>query len=517
MYQYTRIVLSRISSLPLCAGLCLTLCLLLAACRGGDEPDGSGLGEQCEEYFERCCSAGDIQASCDEVRLQVDTLLDEEGGLDQAEAACEVALNAAESVGLCSASDEPDGGPDGDGDADIDQAYCRQYLECLAHVDELVLAAALEAYGSDGSCWSTLTSSQCSQACFEGLRSLRELPEIADDPMCAECSPDLHCIDDANPRCHQGTCVECVEDGDCPSGGCDVAQHRCVSCTHDDHCSGTLPACDTAAQSCVACTRDEHCGGDRPACDRESHRCIGCSRDEHCPPEAPACVGATGQCIECTSDEHCSGNRPACDMRNNCVVCQAHDHCPPDRPVCFGVLAGTPSCRECTIFNEGICTDSEKCRDGECVPLTCDDIDRECGVELFDDGVELECGGCDSPHECDLRPMYSWWDDPLWVHICGLPIDAFCDPREPDACGNYYRCVWDQDRDEDIGECVEDVTGRNCEGESSTICRYEGHLGGVTNFGQCIEGDCTPLCLIDEHCLSGESCVDLSGGVGACE
>ena len=80
------------------------------------------------------------------------------------------------------------------------------------------------------------SSHTCAQRCAEGATehncpvSAPTCNEVA--LYCVACTSDAQCaaITDDGERCNlqTGKCVECVDDGDCPSGGhCDLAESSC--------------------------------------------------------------------------------------------------------------------------------------------------------------------------------------------------------------------------------------------------------------------------------------------------
>lgn len=104
---------------------------------------------------------------------------------------------------------------------------------------------------------------------------------------CVECTPTQGCAG-ATPLCHLGsslgpTCVECIDDGDCPGSTCSQSTHACRSRPDAGaadagtdagidagatcgRCSGATPQCDPVSGMCVACLEDVDCGGGSRVC-----------------------------------------------------------------------------------------------------------------------------------------------------------------------------------------------------------------------------------------------------------
>jgi len=107
-----------------------------------------------------------------------------------------------------------------------------------------------------------------------------------------------------------GTCVECLSDGDCMSptaARCDVGMGTCVACEDSAECAGH-PGAEVCALSgalsgrCVECT-----AADRTACG--SNVCD--SRMGTCTSTA---LGTTGLCQPCVSDAQCSEGKLCVEM-----------------------------------------------------------------------------------------------------------------------------------------------------------------------------------------------------------
>ena len=137
-------------------------------------------------------------------------------------------------------------------------------------------------------------------------------------PSGAQCCFGASCGGDAcgdacegeTPACWQGTCVQCLNDGQCGAGQkCDTTSHKCTedvgpqSC---DNCTGTTPVCHPQLQKCVECLNSTHCGSGQ-ICDPNTNSCTGdiCAA---CGGDYPQCAEINGEksCVQCTDDSHCT-------------------------------------------------------------------------------------------------------------------------------------------------------------------------------------------------------------------
>lgn len=143
---------------------------------------------------------------------------------------------------------------------------------------------------------------------------------MPENPTC--CGPD--CVDEECdppcsgrlPICHQGRCVQCVEDEDCVDTGGTCVSNHCQG----GPCEGNPTAPYELDGECVQCLRDEHC--DSNIC-RADNTCEG---DDPCggacQPPYPGCAVINGvpSCVPCTEDAHCGTG--ACDTST--YLCDNH-------------------------------------------------------------------------------------------------------------------------------------------------------------------------------------------------
>ncbi len=234
---------------------------------------------------------------------------------------------------------------------------------------------------------------------------------------CVDCTEDTHCgpgrvcsagnecvpgCSDAQPQCldnqvcdvASGTCVTCLDDGQCMDPAlpqCDPATDSCVGCLEDGHCTNpALPFCSPAQKTCVECVGDAQCD---PGSVCTGSQCVpGCTATQDCP-QSQTCDTASGQCVECTQDAHCGGATKVClTSENRCVECLpgANDTCP----------AGA-WCRSDSVCEQG-CKNGADCTSGVCLPThSCDGCvsDSECAAgNVCDQGVCV--AACDIEHPC---------------------------------------------------------------------------------------------------------------------
>jgi hypothetical protein len=158
------------------------------------------------------------------------------------------------------------------------------------------------------------------------------------------CPAGEHCAD-----AETGTCVECLDDGDCSADDCEV----CVSGTCEVSCEAPTPFCDGAG-NCVECEDNTDC--DQANCEV----CASGTCTFDCSGDTPNCCsdGTTGTCQECCADSDC--DQDACEVCFNgtCAVCPnggtcdngtcVDNTCPPrdgkERKRCAGAAGKKDKC-----------------------------------------------------------------------------------------------------------------------------------------------------------------------------
>ena len=139
-----------------------------------------------------------------------------------------------------------------------------------------------------------------------------------------ECSPACGGL---LPICHNGRCVACVTDTDCPQPGefCDRATYTCAG-----PCSGTPTTPYLLDEVCVQCLDDSHCA-DGDLCNSETHTCgTGDPCGNACAEPYPACAVVNGvpTCVPCTEDAHCGTG--TCDRATFSCTCASGTTCAED-------------------------------------------------------------------------------------------------------------------------------------------------------------------------------------------
>lgn len=109
----------------------------------------------------------------------------------------------------------------------------------------------------------------------------------------------------ASPHCdyHDGTCVGCADDAQCPSlsaASCDGTSRECSPCADDGDCARFAGSthCDVAAGRCVECDATNEASACGPnSCDAMTGRCTSTPRHSRVP------------CDTCRSDSECGNNQ----------------------------------------------------------------------------------------------------------------------------------------------------------------------------------------------------------------
>ena len=257
------------------------------------------------------------------------------------------------------------------------------------------------------------------------------------------CSSDVACTAEAGApsrRCdlHAHTCVDCLDDVDCPSGALCVVQQCVPGCSALHRCPSGALCCDGA---CIDPLSDpRHCG----------------TCDESCITDA-----STGVCVGGVCALACAQGYADCDHdpTNGCEVDTTNDpaHCGQCTTACpAAVPNGTVECA------------ASQCRIRDCL-----DTFRDCDG-LFADGCEantatslLNCGqcglACAAPNACNGGD-------------CGA---AHCPPGLRD-------CDYDQ-----LNTCETDIltSPANC-GGCGLACSIP-HGVGACSAGSCVVAQCT--------------------------
>ena len=148
------------------------------------------------------------------------------------------------------------------------------------------------------------------------------LPALhCDSGTCVACTSDAHCTAPGFTRCDpaRNRCVECNLTSDCTGGAVCKSNHCATSCTASSGCPTAAPRCDDGAcvqcddngaacsgstvgpfcvaHTCSACAADQDCGATFPRCDAVVHRCVQCQLNSDCPATKPLCDIAAGTCV----------------------------------------------------------------------------------------------------------------------------------------------------------------------------------------------------------------------------
>jgi uncharacterized repeat protein (TIGR01451 family)/MYXO-CTERM domain-containing protein len=391
---------------------------------------------------------------------------------------------------------------------------------CLANSDCGGAAAACQPSGACGQC-----SANDSLACTTAGASVCDLGSGT----CVACVDNGECGGNA-PICNLGThlCRPCGGDTDCGGAtpACQLSTGACGVCssTNRTACTGATTFCDIVNVVCVGCLASSDCAGDKPICDGGGRTCRACNGAGDCPGADPVCT-PSGACHECAAGNigACASPKGVCDTSTDaCVGCLSSAGCPGSKPVCDGAskacrgCAGdgecggtTPvclpagSCGQCTATNKSACpTDRSVCDvagGGNCVGCL---ANTDCsGPTPFCSTATHACIPCTA----DGAPS------------CADPARPYCQPSGALA-GACTECtaLHLQLCGAEKPACLVNVGLCGC---SNVI--GDGDCGGKTSGLICNgpAGICVPGCSAASGrngCPVGQTCSDVSGGVGTC-
>ncbi len=192
-------------------------------------------------------------------------------------------------------------------------------------------------FGADGKALATQTAKDCLQTVCDGAGATKSIPDAADKPDDANDCTDDTCTADVptftaksvGAPCTMGggkkctaasTCVECVADGDCLSGVCDLLTNKCAPAGCGDNVkNGTETDLDCGGAACPKCPTGKVCAA---GTDCVGGACAGSVCAPTCTDglknngESDVdCGGAT--CNKCVIGSACAGNTDC--GAGNCV------------------------------------------------------------------------------------------------------------------------------------------------------------------------------------------------------
>lgn len=281
---------------------------------------------------------------------------------------------------------------------------CLDPAPVCASVDDMVQCVGCASGTCTGDTPYCLDGIECVQ-CQPDSTTCRQAPVAAG--LCnAEGSWEYDECTGATPRCNAGSCVECIDNGDCPGEmGCLDGSCACPTLTPDpcgDHCVDTQ-------------TNPSHCG----TCD---HACV-----------APTGICSGGACVGCGSDDDCSVTGQTCQS-GQC-------RCPGGQQVC-GTACVDPSSDETNCGTCGtVCAATQQCEGGHCVCI--DPLLTNCEGACVDTSSDPDhCGGCDQGCPAPTQTCEAG--------VCECPLAA------PTLCG--ATCVDLTSNDTHCGDCTTDCT-----------------------------------------------------------
>lgn len=413
----------------------------LAVCLNGRCVQCSAIGD-CEPG-ELCLSgycAGPIGSACDDYRecLSYDCRYEEwfDGGISYP-------------GGYCSSWCNSDGDCSGEGHCSTASYFC--YASC-ATADDCRSGYICQDVDWDG-------RDECVPACQENRDCTPQAPVCgAANGMCGPCADDPGCaLYDWAPYCLAGSCVECINAGDCgPDQICDA----------QFHCHGSLPTGKPCADSdvCIGgwCRQLGWSGGsepDEPGGGSAGGTDGGSSDGDYLFPGG-YCSEYCEQPGDCPSGGHCSLWQWACY-----ASCTINDDCRPGYR----------------------CDDFDGDNQLECVPncvthTQCDDPSAaRCDI------THGECAGCLDDAECFHLGLARC--------LTGLCVECISDP---DCASSYQLCMGDHacaGISANGGPCA---SSQDCAGDYCVDEEYEGFPGGY----------CVQWCENDDHCTEGGICAD---------
>jgi hypothetical protein len=271
----------------------------------------------------------------------------------------------------------------------------------------------------------------------------------------------------STPRCHSGSCVQCLNSSDCGSGKI-CSNYHCVCSTGTD--CGASGCIDTTANdnSCggcgaaYACGSGRHCTGSQCRCNNTDSSCGTGTTCSSCAGTAtPRC--ASGTCVQCTqnsdcpSPKTCSGGQCVCTTSTYYRDFDGDGYGDPNKPeqLCAGTPGYVSNNDDCDDSANGasikpgvaVCTsdrqNKQSCQaggHGVWIPGTCPygcagagncrpEVDGTMGVAGYVSCASVK--SCPTTYGCSM-----------WADTCGTadsPGSVLCDG--PSDCPGGYCCV----------------------------------------------------------------------------
>jgi hypothetical protein len=226
------------------------------------------------------------------------------------------------------------------------------------------------AAGKPGTCVACLDDGQCQAG---------EVCSAINTCVARQCIGDSDCVA-PSPRCDLApsphVCVACLANPDCPNGGACQPDHTCVAaggCAGDADCAQNVsaPRCNLNTHACVACLEPADCGAGKTCTPQDTCVPNTCSSDGDCSslPQTPHCDTAKGSCVQCVTTPQCgAGSKCDADLcKPVCTVATQTQDCPAATPRCR--VNPFPACVQCVASAD--CTGGQICNsDNVCVVST---------------------------------------------------------------------------------------------------------------------------------------------------
>ncbi len=249
------------------------------------------------------------------------------------------------------------------------------------------------------------------------------------------CGPDNHCY----------------KNGQVPTGGPDqsAVSDGGAACTTDSCKGGAKPVCDPASHQCVDCLVDGECPSGE-ICDNKS--CVpGCSAQKGCPDGGGACDPNTKMCVRCASDGDCKTQMdPRCDTGSGtCVPClPTNDNCPQgffceQTNGAFSCKQGCEKDQDCVANSDGgmqrLACCNHVCTDAFVDGKNCGGCGTDCGKESCCLGIcsdtTSDLGNCGACGNACFGQNASWTCAMSKCAITGCNMGfADCNKMAADGC-----------------------------------------------------------------------------------
>lgn len=341
------------------------------------------------------------------------------------------------------------------------------------------------------------------------------------EPKPGGCGSDLQCTEAGRGKCKiaERVCVECLNTGDCISGSGNVCTaNRCVPpparCTSSAQCLAGTPYCHVGSGTCVACLEPGQCGAGRTC---EGNACVAapdCADDAGC--AEGRCHVASRTCVECLGPSDCPDATYTCNATTRACEpgqtgCDDHGDCA-SRPGATKCLVSTGACVACV--EDGHCTAGNRCTNNACVPIPAGCTGHtDCRANPAAQLCQTSTGRCVACLQGTDCTSSGRCDTAAGSCLGGCAEDRYCGGATPNCRVDTHTCV----------ACLDDG---GC--GPGTVCTNNACVAGCTDGGDCSGATdvCDTAtrtcvqCLTSADCTSGATCTQKvcvapqTGGIG---